>query len=146
MSARSDIAPSTLSVELDEGGIYVEYHDGRRVFYNGVPQKVEGTLRTKPGKHVQVLVTDESGTEGVLLYINDRKTADEILEDSGVGRVVLEPGETSEVFPGVEVELDGYAVEVTADPDVARGRVFVFEEDDMGERSYELFAADGDDE
>lgn len=138
MSVRSDVSPDTLPVELAEEGIYVEYADGRRVFYNGVPEKTDGSLRTQPGKMIHVLVTDPTETEGVLVYVNDRKTHDEILQDSGVGRIVLEPGEAEELFPGVEVRMDGYAVEIEADPEIARGRIFVFEEDDLGERSFEI--------
>jgi len=142
MSARNDVAPSTLGVELAEEGVYVEYTDGREAFYNGVPERVEGTLRTNPGKDVHVLVTDPTETEGVLVYVNDLKTHDEILESTGVGRVLLDPGEEEELFPGVTVRADGYAVEVEADPETARGRVFVFEEDELGEYAYELFAAE----
>lgn len=140
MSLRSEVPPETLDVTLAEEGIYVEYLDGRRTFYNGVPEKVSGTLRTRPGKDVQVLVTDAEGTEGVLTYVNERKTEADILESSGVGRVMLEKGETEAVFPGVSVTLDGYAIEVTADPAEAGGRVFVFEEDELGERKFELVA------
>ncbi|CQH57572.1 uncharacterized protein HHUB_2562 [Halobacterium hubeiense] len=144
MSARNDIAPSTLGVELEEEGVYVEYTDGRRTFYNGVPEKVHGTVRCRPGKDVHVLVTDPTETEGVLVYVNDRKTHDEILESTGVGRVLLDPGEEEELFPGVTVRADGYATEVEADPEEARGRVFVFEEDELGERSFELFAPESE--
>ena len=142
MSARNDVAPSTLGVELAEEGVYIEYTDGREAFYNGVPERVEGTLRTNPGKDVHVLVTDPTETEGVLVYVNDLKTHDEILESTGVGRVLLDPDEEEELFPGVTVRADGYAVEVEADPETARGRVFVFEEDELGEYAYELFAED----
>jgi hypothetical protein len=138
MSARNDVAPDTLGVELTEDGILVEYTDGREAFYHGVPEKVDGTLRTQPGKLVQVLVTDPTETEGVLMYVNDRNTHDEILEETGVGRVMLDPGEAESLFPGVDVRMDGYAIEIEADPEVARGRVFVFEEDQLGESSYEF--------
>jgi len=138
MSARNDVAPDTLGVELTEDGILVEYTDGREAFYHGAPEKVDGTLRTQPGKLVQVLVTDPTETEGVLMYVNDRNTHDEILEETGVGRVMLDPGEAESLFPGVDVRMDGYAIEVEADPEVARGRVFVFEEDQLGESSYEF--------
>jgi hypothetical protein len=138
MSVRNDVSPDTLGVELTEDGIVVEYTDGREVFYNGIPKKVQDTLRTQPGKLVQVLVTDPTETEGVMTYVNDRKTHDEILESSGVGRVIVEPGEKEELFPGVMVRSEGYAVEVDADPEIARGRVFVFEEDELGERSFEF--------
>ncbi len=139
MSNRSDVAPETVGVELTEDGIVVQYADGRETFYHGVPAKVEGTLRCQPGKEVHVLVTDPTETQGVLTYVNDLKTNDDILESSGVGRILLDPGEAAEPFPGVTVRLDGYAVEVDADPAEARGRVFVFEEDEVGERSFELF-------
>ncbi|UPW00500.1 DUF5796 family protein [Halorussus gelatinilyticus] len=138
MSARNDVAPDTLGVELTEDGIVVEYTDGREAFYRGVPTKESGTLRTQPGKLVQILVTDPTETEGVLTYVNDRNTHDDILESTGVGRVMLGKDEEEELFPGVTVRVDGYAIEVEADPETARGRVFVFEEDELGERSYEL--------
>ena len=138
MSARNDVAPDTLGVQLVEDGVVVEYVDGREAYYHGVPEKVEGTLRTQPGKLVQVLVTDPTETEGVMMYVNDRNTHDDILEDTGVGRIMLGQNEEEELFPGVTVRTDGYAVEVEADPEVARGRVFVFEEDELAEASYEL--------
>lgn len=138
MSARNDVSPQTLSVELVEDGVAVDYVDGRRVYYRGVPEKAEGSIRAQPGKEVHVLVTDPTETEGVMVYVNDRKTNDEILESTGVGRVMLPTGEEEELFPGVTVRMDGYATIVEADPEVARGRVFVFEEDDLGEASYEI--------
>ncbi len=140
MTARGDVAPQPLGVELDVDGIYVAYQDNRRVFYNGIPEVVRGTLRCRPGKDVQVLVTDESGTEGIMTYVNERKTEDDILESSGVGRVFLDSGEEAELFEGVTASVDGLAVEVTADPDEIGGRVFVFEEDELGEEMYELRA------
>ncbi|MGM0605745.1 MAG: DUF5796 family protein [Halobacteriota archaeon] len=139
MSARNDIAPDTLGVELRPEGVVVEYADGRTTLYHGVPKKISDTLRTGPGKETHVLVTDPTETEGVMLYVNDRKTHDSILKDTGVGRVILEQGEQEEVFPGVTVRhVDGLRNEVEADPAVARGRVFVFVEDDWGEESYEF--------
>jgi len=138
MSARNDVAPDTLGVELAEDGVVVEYTDGREAYYRGVPERVTETLQTTPGKLVQVLVTDPTETEGVMMYVNDRDTHDEILESTGIGRVLLDSGEEEELFPGVTVRLEGYAVEVEADPEVARGRVFVFSEDERGESSYEL--------
>ena len=146
---RNDIAPDTLSIELDADGVAVEYTDGRSVFYHGVPQKAEGRVISGPGKDVHVLVTDPTEEEGVVMYVNDRKTHDSILEDSGVGRVIVDRNETESIFPGVEATNAGYRIEVTADPEAARGRVFVFVEDEMGEQSYEIVAPpedDGDEE
>jgi hypothetical protein len=136
MSARNNVSPSTLGVELAEEGVYVEYLDGREVLYHGVPEKVEGSVRAPPGKQVQVLVTDPTETEGVMMYVNDYNTHDDILETTGVGRIYVE--DETELFPGVTATTDGHAVVVEADPEVARGRVFVFAEDELSEHSYEI--------
>jgi hypothetical protein len=139
MTVRSDVAPSTLPIELRTEGVEVEYLDGRTTLYRGVPTKADETLATAPGKEVHVLVTGPDETEGVMMYVNDRKTHDDILRSTGVGRIVLSEGETAELFPGVTVgTLDGMRCRIEADPTVARGRVFVFVEDDWGEQSYEL--------
>ncbi|MDR9381119.1 MAG: DUF5796 family protein [Natronomonas sp.] len=142
MTERSDIAPQTLHVSLEPEGVEVEYLDGRSVFYHGVPQKRDESVVCPPGRDVHVLVTSPAETEGVMVYVNDRSTHDEILESTGVGRVILERGEETSLFPGVEAANHGYRIEVTADPTVARGRVFVFAEDQTGEASYELVASD----
>jgi len=137
MSARNDVPPETLSIELDEDGVIVEYKDGRDVFYRGVPQTAEDRVVAAPAKDVHVLVTDPSETQGVLLYVNDLNTHDDILEDTGVGRIIID-GEAQEVFPGVTVRDASMRIEVEANPETARGRVFVFVEDEMGEQSYEI--------
>ena len=138
MSTRSTIAPSTLPIDLVDGGVVVQYLDGRETFYNGVPEPVEDGVKTPPGKEVHVLVTDPDGVEGVMTYINDRNTHDDILEATGVGRLMLAPDEREELFPGVEVETEGYSIRVEADLEVVDGRVFVFAEDEMSEHAYEL--------
>ena len=138
MTFRSDVPPDTLGVELNEDGVAVEYIDGREVFYHGPPEKRESSVRVPPGTLAQVLVTDPTETEGVLVYVNDHDTHDDILEDTGVGRVLVANGESEELFPGVTVGAEAYAVEVEADPEVARGRVFVFAEDETQERAYEI--------
>jgi len=149
MPVHSDVAPRTIGVELRSEGVVVTYADGRTTMYRGVPTPVSDTLTTDPGKETHVLVTDPTETEGVMLYVNDLKTHDEILEDTGVGRILLDDGEKEEVFPGVTIRRTGdHRTTVDADPEVARGRVFVFVEDDWGEESYEFVsedaAADGD--
>ncbi|MCH7659846.1 MAG: hypothetical protein IH933_04475 [Euryarchaeota archaeon] len=138
MSQRSNVSPSTLGIELAESGVAVSYTDGREVFYHGVPKKVNDTLRTPPGKEVHILVTDPTETEGVMVYVNDFKTHDAVLESTGVGRIFVESNEHEEVFPGVDVRTEGHSVLVEADPEIARGRVFVFAEDEMSEHSYEM--------
>jgi len=146
MVHRNDVPPSTVGVDLREEGVVVEYLDGRDTLYRGVPRAVEDELTAAPGKQTHVLVTDPTETEGVMVYVNDLKTHDEILEDSGVGRVILEPGETEELFPGVAVRREGESTVVEADPEAARGRVFAFVEDDWSEHSYEIVAGDDADE
>jgi len=138
MAERSDIAPETLQVRLDPNGVEVEYLDGRSVFYHGVPQKRIENVVCPPGRDVHVLVTSPDGNEGVMVYVNDRRTHDDILGSTGVGRVILERGEKVSLFPGVEAENHGYRVEVTADPGATQGRVFVFAEDPTSEVAYEL--------
>jgi hypothetical protein len=143
---RTDVAPDTVPIDLDPDGVEVEYSDGRSVFYHGVPRKAEGSVTSGPGKDVHVLVTDPTETEGVMVYVNDRKTHDDILRDSGVGRVMIDRGETVSVFPGVEATNRGYRIEVRAEPETAMGRVFVFVEDELGEASYEIVAPEGSEE
>lgn len=139
MSNRNDVPPGTVGVDLVEQGVVVEYTDGRTTLYRDPPTVETGTLRTGPGKECHVLVTDPTETEGVMCYVNDLKTHDDILESTGVGRVVLDEGDAEELFPGVTVRrIGGNRTEVEADPEVARGRVFVFVEDDWGEESFEL--------
>ena len=138
MSARNDVPPSTLGIDLTEDGVVVEYLDGREAFYRGVPSAAEESVRTAPGKDVHVLVTDESENQGVLMYVNDLNTHDDILEESGVGRLFVEDGEEAVVFPGVRARNEAHRIEVSVDFEVADGRVFVFEEDELGERSYEV--------
>ncbi len=140
MSTRSTVSPSTLEVDLVDGGVVVRYLDGRETFYNGVPKPVEGPLTTPPGKEVHVLVTDPDGIEGIMTYVNDRNTHDGILETTGVGRVILEANDEEELFPGVSVASEAYSVRVEADLSAVNGRVFVFAEDEMSEHAYELVA------
>ena len=145
MAVHNDVPPRTLGVELREEGVVVTYADDRTTIYRGVPQKVSDSLKTAPGKETHILVTDPTETEGVLLYVNDLKTADEILEDTGVGRILLSEGDREDVFPGVTVSrTDGLRTTVEADPEEARGRVFVFVEDDWGEASYEFVTDEAD--
>jgi hypothetical protein len=132
-----EVPPDTLSVELTEDGIVVEYTDGRDVFYRGVPTRTDSPHQTAPGKDTHVLVVDESETSGVLLYVNERRTDAAILEDTGVGRVLLDAHEATTLFPGVMVRGGDLRSEIVVESDVS-GRVFVFEEDQFSEHSYEL--------
>ncbi|MWV40186.1 DUF5796 family protein [Natrialba sp. INN-245] len=144
MSTRSNVAPSTIGVDFVEGGVVVQYLDGREVFYHGPPEPVTGWIKTPPGKDVHVLVTDPDGVEGVMTYVNDRDTHDGILETTGVGRVMLEGDDEEVLFPGVTVSTEAYSIHVEADLSAVDGRVFVFAEDEMSEHAYELVDEDHD--
>lgn len=137
MDGFAEVPPDTLSVELLDDGVAVEYTDGRSVFYRGVPTVAESPYQTTPGKDTHVLVVDESEDSGVLLYVNERRTDAAILEGTGVGRVLLDADEQATLFPGVSVRGGGLRDEVVVEGDVS-GRVFVFEEDQFSEHSYEL--------
>ena len=138
MSARNDVPPDTLGVELTDDGVAVEYLDSREVFYRGVPTATEDRVRAAPGKDVHVLVTDETETQGIMLYVNDLNTHDDILEETGVGRVMIDDGDEETLFQGVTARTASHRVEIEADLSVVDGRVFVFAEDEMGETSYEI--------
>jgi hypothetical protein len=144
MTSFSDVPPDTLSVRLTDGGIAVEYMDGREVFYHGVPEPASTPHWTAPGKDVHVLVTDGSETSGVLMYVDERATGADILESSGVGRLLLDKGETRTLFAGVEATRENLRYEIDIDEEVVNGRVFVFEEDQFAEHSYELTAPAGE--
>lgn len=138
MQEKTEVPPDTLSVRLTDDGVVVQYLDGREVLYRGVPTPVESPHTSAPGKDVHVLVTDETETTGVLTYVDERMTEGNILEDTGVGRVLLDGGEKRTLFPGVVVEKRNPRIEITIDHEAVDGRVFVFEEDQFQERSYEL--------
>jgi hypothetical protein len=143
MSVRTTIAPETLSISLLDYGIQVTYLDDKTTVYRGVPEAVESALTTSPGKATHVLVCDPTETKGVMMYINDRTTHDDVLRATGVGRVVLAPEETNQIFPGVTAtRLEGQRTRIEADIETARGRVFVFAEDDWTEESYEFVDTD----
>lgn len=138
MRARNDVSPTTLPVDLRESGVAVEYRDGREVFYHGVPERTGSPVRTAGEVDVHVLVTGPDGQEGVLTYVNDRRTHDDVLESTGVGRVLLGDGDGERLFPGVVVRAEGRRVVVEVEFDAVDGRVFVFEENQLGERSREV--------
>lgn len=142
MDGFDEVSPATLPVSLTEDGIAVEYTDGREVFYRGVPERTESPHETAPGKDTHVLVTSEDESSGVLLYINERTTEAEILEGTGVGRVLLDDGEETTLFPGVIVKGGGLRSEILVETDFD-GRVFVFEEDQFAEHSYEIVSQSG---
>lgn len=137
------VSPATLGVELAEEGIVVRYLDSRRTVYRGPFEQTTPPLRTGPGRLIQILLIEPGETEGVLVYVNDRDTDAEILEESGVGRINLDPGEDAAVLPGVSVTMDGYHAVVDVDMDAIDGRLFVFAEGPLDALAYELAVQTG---
>lgn len=138
MSQRRDVSPATVPVEIGDDGVTVEYLDGRRTRYDGPIEAEPPPVKCAPGKEVHVLVADPGAGRGVMIYVNDRNTRGDILEEAGVGRIMLGSGEESELVPGVVATLEGHSVRVTADSGAVEGRVFVFAEDEFGARAVEL--------
>ncbi|ERG88414.1 MAG: hypothetical protein J07HX5_00559 [halophilic archaeon J07HX5] len=135
------LSPEPLSVDCDGAGITVTYADGRTVLYRGVPASVGSTHTTAPGTEVHLLVTDHE--TGRLVYIDERTTDRAVLEQSGVGRLRLDANESCPAFPGVQVTRAGPRLKFVVDPDTFEASaVFVFEQDQFGERSVELLAAE----
>lgn len=142
MSTRETVSPATLQVADREDGIAVRYLDGRETVYREPPEPASVPLETRPGVLVQVLqVTPDFGS-GLLVYINDPDSAAEILEETGVGRINLQPGEAASLLPGIEVEMAGHNAVIDADLGAIDGRVFVFEEGPLGATAHELVEAE----
>ncbi len=136
------VSPATLAVTIDDDGIAVRYLDGRETVYPATPEPTVSPLRTAPGRLVQVLLVEPDETAGILVYVNDRDTASEILEESGVGRINLNSDEEAAVLPGVSVEMDGHHAVVDVEHDAIEGRLFVFSEGPLDSRAYELIEED----
>lgn len=138
MRHRSNVSPVPLPVGREKDVIVVEYLDGRVVRYRGPAERRDGPVRATVSFEVHVLVVDDDRGEGVMVYVNDYDTADDILESTGVGRVLLGENEAEMVYPGVTVERGGESVEVSLSDDPPRETVFVFVESEVGERAFEL--------
>lgn len=141
MSTRETVSPATLQVDRRDDGIAVRYLDGRETVYQLEPEPAEPPLRTRPGLLVQILKVAPGFDTGVLVYVNDPDSAAEILEDTGVGRINLQPNERASLLPGIEVHMDGHYAVIDADLDAIDGRVFVFEEGMLGSAAHELVEA-----
>lgn len=138
MRHRSNVSPEPLPVEREEAAITIEYRDGRRVTYRGQPEERDGSVTATMGYEIHVLVTDPAVTEGMVVYVHDTDTSDEILRHTGVGRVLLDEGAEAAVYPGVHAARGRDRIEVVADPDAIDGRVYAFVENQLEERAYRL--------
>lgn len=138
MRHRSNVSPVPLAVERDDDDIVLEYLDGRTVRYRGPLEPREGSVSAPITLELQVLVLDEDASEGIMVYVNDYDTVDDILEETGVGRVLLGDGDTEALYPGVIATRSGQTIEVEVDDALTDAWVFVFVENQFGERAYRL--------
>lgn len=138
MASRSNVSPATLPVRATDAGIEVEYLDGRTVTYTAPPEPVEGTITVPERSHVHVLVVDEAAEQGQMVYVNDLDTADEILERSGVGRVLVDEGENVTVAQGVDLSRAREQVRIAVEYHPPDRVVFVFVENQLDERAYRI--------
>ena len=141
MPQRESVAPASLSVDVTDDEVAVGYLDGHIVRYTAPTTPTEPPVRTQPRRLISVLVVAPDETEATLTYVNELNTDAEMLKDTGVGRVLVDPGERASIVPGVEAEGDGHAVVIHVDFSTVDGRVFVFEEDQFAEAGYELVAS-----
>lgn len=142
MDGRSNVSPVPLPVHRNAGGIQVEYLDGRRVTYGAPREETDGPVEATVTFEVHVLVVDPEREEGIMVYLNDYDTDDEILETTGVGRVLLAPEAREVIYPGVAVRRVGDRVRVTTEEPLEAAAVYVFVENELGERAYHLAASD----
>lgn len=138
MRHRSNVSPDPLPVEATDAGIVLEYQDGRRVEYGATSRRPSGDIEATTAYEIHVLVTDEAPTEGVMVYVNDYNTSDDILESTGVGRLILGDGEQAAVYPGVTARRDGERITISTDAEAVEGRVYSFVENQLDERAYRL--------
>ena len=118
MSNRSDIAPSSLSVELTEDGVAVEYLDGRTAFYHGIPSKVEERVRTAPGKDTHVLITDETETTVALIErVKQERDVTIVLIEHDMEIVFRISDRIAVLSQGAKI-ADGTPAEIQGDPTV----------------------------
>lgn len=136
MSERSNVSPATLPVARTAAGIEVEYLDGRRVVYRADPEPVQAAVSAPERSHVHVLVRDDAAQRGRLVYLNDLDTDDAVLEQSGVGRVLVGDGEEAAIDHGVDVTRTGEHLRIDVDHHPPDRSVYVFVENQLGERAY----------
>ena len=138
MRAHSNVSPAPLPVDQSGAGISIEYLDGRRVTYHADPEDTESDVEATITREVHVLVVDPRGEEGVMVYVNDYDTDDEILEATGVGRVLLSDGDVERIFPGVTATRQGERILIDIDEESFDGWAYVFVENQLGEHAYRL--------
>ena len=136
MGLRKEVHSAKLNAEITSKGIELTYLDGRTVIYSREPEKVEKHIKCQPGKDIHLIIIENN--TGKIMYIDELKTDHTILESTGVGKYLIPLKETIEVYAGVLARKEGHSIEIIADFDRVNGRIFVFQEDEFGERAHEI--------
>lgn len=138
MRGRSNVSPVPLPIDRTDEGIAIEYLDGRSVQYGTPVDAPDPPVESTTSFEIHVLVVDADRDEGIMVYINDYDTVDEILEATGVGRILLGDGDSEAVYPGVRVSREGERIAIAVEEGLADAWVYVFVENPVDERAYRL--------
>lgn len=133
MEHRSNVSPVPLTVERSTEAVSLQYLDDRVVTYRGPFEESQSELRANRSFEVHILVIDPDTGEGIMTYINDYDTSDEILESTGVGRVLIDDGQREVIYPGITATLEGETIHVSLDSSIDDVWVYAFVENDRGE-------------
>lgn len=140
MTYRTNVSPTFLPVRKQGSQIELTYLDGRVVTYSGPFNSSLDTIEANRSVEVHVLIVDHDFTEGMMVYINDYDTIDDILESSGVGRIILADESVESLYPGVQVSRDGERIRVNASDAPSDIWVYAFIESQLTENAYRLSA------
>ena len=138
MTYRTNVSAVPLPVRRSDDTIEITYLDDRVVTYPG-PFQDEGTsLTANRTVEIHVLIVDNEFSEGMMIYLNDYDTVDDILESTGVGRIILDDGATESLYPGVRGSRQGERITVEVDTNAETAGVYVFVESQLKQDAYEL--------
>ena len=143
MTYRTNVSPTFLPVRKRDSQIELTYLDDRTVTYSGPFDTSLDTVEANRSVEVHVLIVDSEFKEGMMVYINDYDTVDDILESSGVGRIILPDGGVETLYPGVRVIRDGERIRVTAGEAPDDIWCFAFIESQLSEDAYRLCSPTG---
>lgn len=138
MTALGNVSPAMLPVHAGDEGVEITYLDDRCVTYRATPESIQSPVRVQERSHVHALIFGPDGDAGRLVYINDRKTSDNILERTGVGRILLDDGAEATLAPGVDVRRAGEEIAVHVSRAAGERRVLVFVDTQRHEQAYEV--------
>ncbi len=138
MQPRTNVSPVQLPVDIGTDDVTIEYLDRRLVSYRAPVVERDEPVHAVHTYELHVLVTDATGEAGYMTYVNDLDTTDDILESTGVGRVILDADESVSLHPGVTASREGETITIQLTTSDLDSRVYVFVEHQLDERAYRL--------